>query len=75
MKSFSKWTIDEVEETFQIVLHDQTGLLKEWLSIRSQHLPDEEKRLVLLRKKLWKHVFDWKIRACRVGEGFRFFTQ
>jgi len=59
MKSFSKWTIDEVEETFQIVLHDQTGLLKEWLDIRSQPLPDEEKRLVLLRKKLWKHVFDW----------------
>ena len=32
MKSFSKWTIEEVEETFHIVQQKQDQQLKQWMS-------------------------------------------
>ncbi len=59
IKPFSKWTISEVEDAFQVVLRDQNELLRKWLTIRSEPSPEEERQLGRLSKKLWEHVFDW----------------
>lgn len=59
MKPFSKWTIAEVEDQFQIVQHKQSDLLNDWLIIRFQPSQDEEKKLDTLRERLFEHVYDW----------------
>jgi len=59
MKPFSKWTIEEVEDTFHVVLQKQSDILKEWLKIRSPPSPEQEKQLDMLREKLLDHAWDW----------------
>ncbi|GEM_PF-3579703 len=52
MKPFFKWTIEEVEDTFHVVLQKQSDILKEWLKIRSPPSQEQEKQLDTLREKL-----------------------
>jgi hypothetical protein len=59
MKSFERWTIDEVEEYFhlhQIFEHDR---LEEWLSATEQFPPDEQKRLNDLRQYAFENIDYW----------------
>lgn len=59
MKEFSKWTIDEVEEYFQVTQRDQLTLLTEWLAADAPVTPSEERQLAELSAKLLRHVLDW----------------
>ncbi len=59
MKPFSKWTIVEVENTFQIVFRKQSHILKKWLDVRASPPTQGEKTLDILRERLLDHVYDW----------------
>ncbi len=66
MKSFSKWTIEDVEETFHLELHQHHEHLKTWMT--SQLIPSEkeESQLTQLREKLLAHVWDWNEEELKV---------
>lgn len=59
MKPFSKWTIEEVEEEFQIVLEQTSERLKTWMEVQSLPSETEEKSIALLGEKLRASVWDW----------------
>ena len=59
MKEFSKWTINEVEEYFQVVQIDQLPALTEWLTADVPVTPAEQRQLSELSAKLLRHVLDW----------------
>ena len=59
MKSFSKWTIAEVEETFALNPCKQLESLNQWLNAPAPLAPDQEELLADLREKLLDHVWDW----------------
>ncbi|CAK8717024.1 MAG: hypothetical protein CDV28_1365 [Candidatus Electronema aureum] len=59
MKSFSKWTIAEVEETFALNPCKQLESLNQWLNAAAPLTPDEEAVIAELREKLLDHVWDW----------------
>ncbi|MCI5140932.1 MAG: hypothetical protein D3909_04230 [Candidatus Electrothrix sp. ATG1] len=61
MKLFSKWTIAEVEETFDLRLCKEYELLNRWLdtSGTASLAPDEEHLLTEFRAKLLDHIWDW----------------
>ncbi|RKZ66243.1 MAG: hypothetical protein DRQ99_10270 [Candidatus Parabeggiatoa sp. nov. 3] len=59
MKPFSKWTIAEVEETFNIVIQKNHERLTEWLSDVAVPTPAEESLLDRLRERLQDRVWDW----------------
>lgn len=59
MKSFSKWTIAEVEETFALNSCKQFETLSQWLDSPALLTSDEENFLSELREKLLDHVWDW----------------
>ncbi len=60
MKPFSKWTIAEVEDKFQVVLCRQYHLLDEWLTQDCELLSEQEtKKLDELKERLLNHVHDW----------------
>lgn len=59
MKPFAQWTIEEVEDTFQIVPVEEGALLKEWLVPTCAILAEEQQQLDELRHKLRLDVWDW----------------
>ncbi|WP_420208303.1 hypothetical protein [Candidatus Electronema sp. JC] len=59
MKSFSKWTIAEVEETFALNPCKQLESLNQWLDATASLAPDEQDLIAELREKLLDHVWDW----------------
>jgi hypothetical protein len=59
MKPFAKWTIEEVEETFNVVLQKQSSILEHWLAVRSSPSREAAEQLAGLREKLTDHVWDW----------------
>jgi DNA-binding protein Fis len=59
MKAFSKWTIEEVEEQFNLVACQNSQRSTEWLTIRSSPSQVEVQGLDLLQKKLYHHLYDW----------------
>ena len=59
MKEFSKWTINEVEEYFQVTQIDQLSALTEWLAADVPVAQPEERQLSELSAKLLRHVLDW----------------
>jgi len=59
MKSFSKWTIAEVEETFALNPCKQLKPLNQWIDAIAALAPDEEEIVNQLREKLLDHVWDW----------------
>ncbi len=70
MKTFSKWTIEEVEERFQIVSVNKSDLLENWLGFTSELSQEEEKLLNVLCKKLQSRVWDWneeELKVCFIG--------
>ncbi|WPD24892.1 MAG: hypothetical protein SD837_10065 [Candidatus Electrothrix scaldis] len=59
MKSFSKWTIEEVEETFHIVQQKQYQQLEQWMTPVSAPSNAEKQQLQRLQEKLLDNVWDW----------------
>jgi len=59
MKEFSKWTIDEVEETFRLAPLDDHPLLDQWLKNDCAVSGTEEQRLAELCERLRVHIHDW----------------
>ena len=59
MKEFSKWTIEEVEEAFQLTQEDYFQLLAEWESHDAPISPDEAAQLRILGDRLRRSVHDW----------------
>jgi hypothetical protein len=59
MKSFSKWTIAEVEDTFHINSQKHYEHLTQWLNETATLTPVEENLLTGFRDKLQDHVWDW----------------
>jgi hypothetical protein len=59
MKPFSKWTIAEVEDTFNLVIRKQHKRLTQWLNETTKLTPTEESLLHELRDKLQDQVWDW----------------
>ncbi len=61
MKSFSKWTIAEVEERFELRQYREYALLNQWLDIKETApvTPQDEHLLAEFRAKLLDHVWDW----------------
>ncbi|KOR33582.1 hypothetical protein TI05_00260 [Achromatium sp. WMS3] len=59
MKSFSKWTLAEVEDTFNLTLQKDYNLLNQWLDDTLAPTEAENILLTELREKLKDHVWDW----------------
>ena len=59
MKEFSKWTIEEVEETFELRQVEQSQWLDAWQTAELVTTPHEEARLLELCNVLRHHVLDW----------------
>jgi hypothetical protein len=59
MKTFSRWTIAEVEETFNIMLQKHHERLTQWLTQNTKLTPEEERFLDGLHDKLQDQVWDW----------------
>lgn len=59
MKEFSKWTIDEVEDYFQITQIQDDAVLREWLAADAAITPAEAAQLRQLGAKLDAHAHDW----------------
>ncbi|MBV7328967.1 hypothetical protein KFU94_12020 [Chloroflexi bacterium TSY] len=59
MKTFSNWTIVEVEAEFGIEQTEENGLLDSWMTVESQPSPTEQHNLERLQKLLLQRVYDW----------------
>jgi hypothetical protein len=59
MKPFSKWTIAEVEDTFNIAMQKHSERLTQWLNATATLTQAEEQLLDGLQDKLQDHVWDW----------------
>ena len=59
MKSFSKWTIEEVDDEFQLVSEEQSETLNRWLTVQTPPDDAEGQVLDVLGRKLREHVWDW----------------
>lgn len=59
MKEFSKWTIEEVEETFQLTQMESLPQLTAWESDDAPVTPDEAAQLRILGDRLRRSVHDW----------------
>ena len=59
MKEFSKWTIGEVEEYFQVTPLETNEWLAAWLAAEHDVTQEEERLLLQLCHSLREHVHDW----------------
>ena len=66
MKPFSKWSIEEVEETFHIVLQKQDEHLQQWMEPYPSPTDDKRSALQTLQEKLLDNVWDWNEEELKV---------
>ncbi len=66
MKSFSKWTIEDVEDTFHVVLHKHHERLQAWMTSQTSPSEEEDLQLTHLQEKLQDHVWDWNEEELKV---------
>jgi len=71
MKSFSQWTIAEVEKEFQIEWQDLNDLLESWLNYTESDSADDLTQMPVqalkrLQTRLIKHVHGWNERELQV---------
>ena len=59
MKSFSQWTVEELEQEFGLQDDRNYHLLQEWITISPSLSDSEINRLRQLSQKLLTHVHDW----------------
>ncbi len=70
MKPFSKWTIEETEDKFQIASVVSSKLMDNWLEGSYEISLEEEKLLDSLCKKLQARAWDWneeELKVCFIG--------
>ncbi len=66
MKSFSQWTVEEIEQEFNLQADRNYSLLQEWVTV-SPSLSDNEMSLLgQLSQKLLRHVHDWNEEELKV---------
>jgi len=65
MKSFSKWTIAEVEKEFQVKQQSDYRLLETWLEL-ADVTPSSTDALKYLQARLIKHVYDWNEQELKI---------
>jgi len=68
IKPFSKWTIDQVEDEFSIVLQEQNKPLDDWLSFHTEDNSIQTPTELLndLRRNLTTHVHSWNEAELRI---------
>jgi hypothetical protein len=66
VKSFSKWTIEEVEETFHVVQQRKDDQLELWMTPVSAPSDTEKQQLQLLQEKLLDNVWNWNEEELKV---------
>lgn len=59
MKPFAQWTVEEVEETFQISARFESPRLQAWMTGCAAPAPEESSQLAQLQRKLLRHGYDW----------------
>lgn len=67
MKPFSKWTVPEIEDEFQLTLDPELPGLKSWLQGASEATAEEVAHLQHLSKKLALHVRDWNEEELKIS--------
>ena len=66
MKPFSKWTIEEIEDTFHLVLQKQDEELQRWMEPYPLPSETERRQLQALQEKLLDNVWDWNEEELKV---------
>ena len=59
MKPFSKWTIVEVEQEFQVKLQQKSDLLDDWINATDDLIEEPTSSLKNLQARLITRVYDW----------------
>ncbi|MCP4395995.1 MAG: hypothetical protein GY801_01615, partial [bacterium] len=59
MKEFSKWTLEEVEESFQLTPVKHNQALNHWETAELDVTPQENAELLALCERLREYVHDW----------------
>lgn len=59
MKSFSQWTVEEIEQEFSLQADRTYQPLQEWITVSPALSDDEISQLRHLSQKLLTHVHDW----------------
>jgi len=67
MKPFSKWTVPEIEEEFQLTLDPDFQGLRSWLAGASKASSEEIAQLQQLSKKLALRVRDWNEEELKIS--------
>jgi len=67
MKEFSKWTIYDVEKTFQLTLCKTHPELQGWLAASAEMSISEDTQLQQLCDKLNTHVYDWNEEELKIN--------
>ena len=67
MKPFSKWSVPEIEEEFQLTLDPDFPGLRSWLQGASEATPEEISQLQHLSKKLALRVRDWNEEELKIS--------
>ncbi len=59
MKPFPQWTLEEVEETFNLTACLENPQMQNWLITSSKPTENEAQTLAQLQRKLLRHGYDW----------------
>ncbi len=66
MKPFSQWTIEDVEDTFQVVLQKRSDELQRWMTSYPSPSDAEHEQLHVLQDTLLDNVWDWNEEELKV---------
>jgi hypothetical protein len=59
MKPFAQWTVEEVEETFQLTTRLESQPFQQWMTGSATPSPEETHQLTQLQRRLLLHGYDW----------------
>jgi len=59
MKPFAQWSVEEVEETFEVSATLENPQMQAWLTGPAALSPDETQTLAQLQHRLLRHGYDW----------------
>jgi hypothetical protein len=60
MRSFREWTLAELDRTFDLIVLDDSPILKSWLDGHAEISDFEHQALCSFQSLLTAHVYDWK---------------
>lgn len=67
MKPFAKWTLESLEEEFQLIQKNELAIMQDWLKAELSITPEEQSTLQKLARKLALHVRDWNEEELKMG--------